>query len=157
MINYFLVSFLAYSGLFIGMSLAFIAKEEIKPGRKYFVFLKKILLSLIIVFLFALNKLDYIIILLALAIVLVYFYKLRVNKGFKEDFLIYLIFGAIFYLSYKNTNLFVIESSLMFLYGFPTGTLLVDFKSKWRSLFEILKNIGFLIISSGLPFLFSNL
>ena len=157
MINYFLVSFLAYSGLFIGMSLAFIAKEEIKPGRKYFVFLKKMVLSLVIVFLFVLHKLDYIIVLPALAIVLVYFYKVRVNKGFNEDFLIYLILGAIFYSSYKNTNLFVIESSLMFLYGFPTGTLLVDFKSKWRSVFEILKSVGFLFVSCGLPFLFSNL
>jgi len=157
MINYFIVSFLVYSGLFIGLILAFIAKEEIKPGRKYFVFLKKMVLSLVIVFLFVLHKLDYIIVLPALAIVLVYFYKVRVNKGFNEDFLIYLILGAIFYSSYKNTNLFVIESSLMFLYGFPTGTLLVDFKSKWRSVFEILKSVGFLFVSCGLPFLFSNL
>ena len=53
-LNYSLAALIAYTGLFIGFMLAIMAKEEIKPGKKYFIILQRITLLLIFIFLFIL-------------------------------------------------------------------------------------------------------
>ena len=139
-LNYSLAALIAYTGLFIGFMLAIMAKEEIKPGKKYFIILQRITLLLIFIFLFILIF-DF---LLLLIITLVYILKKKIN--FNESPYVYIILAVIFYLSSKNLNLFIIESSLIFLYGLPTGTLLTK-KSKKETIINILKCVSFPIIT----------
>jgi hypothetical protein len=128
-LNYSLTAVVSYLGLFVGFILAMMAKEEMKDGRRYFVFL--------LVFI----RLNYILVLLILVFIVVYLLKRK-----NELVYIYMILGVIFYLSSKTLNLFVIESSLIFLYGIPTGSLLTK-RDKKESLIGILKNVGFVVVA----------
>ena len=150
-LNYSLVAIISYLGLFIGFFLALIAKEEIKPGKKYFILIKKIMLLLIFVFLIVNTKLNYQIILLFLVFAILQIY--RTKKEFNELPYTYIILAIIFYMASKNTTLFVIESSLIFIYGLPTGSLLTK-KSKKETIINIIKNITFVIIAIGLFLIF---
>jgi len=141
LLNYSLTAIIAYLGLFIGFILAIIAKEEIKPGKKYFLFLQKIILLLIFVFLLIFIKLNYILALLILAFIIIY-----ISKTKNKMLYIYTILSIIFYLSSKKLNLFILESSLIFLYGVPAGTLLTK-KNKKETIIDILKNTHFVIIT----------
>ncbi len=143
-LNYSLTAIISYLGLLIGFLLAVIAKEELKPGKKYFIFLQTIILLLIFLFLLIFIKLIYLLVLLILASIIIY--CLKRNKEFNELPYIYIILSVIFFLSSKILNLFIIESSLIFLYGLPTGSLLTK-KSKKETIVDILKNIGFVIVA----------
>ena len=148
-LNYSVIALIAYIGLFIGFILAIMAKEELKPGKKYFIFLQKAILLLIFLFLFI--GFNYLSVLLLFALILIYVLKKRIEFG--ESPYIYTILAIIFYLSSKNLNQFVIESSLIFLYGLPTGTLLTK-KSNKETIINILKNIIFVIIAVILALIF---
>lgn len=143
-LNYSLTAIISYLGLFIGFLLAVIAKEELKPGKKYFIFLQKIILLLIFIFLVVFIDLNYILVLLILSFIIISVFKRK--KEFNELPYIYIILSVIFFLSSKILNLFIIESSLIFLYGLPTGSLLTK-KSKKETMINILKNVGFVIVS----------
>ena len=145
-LNYSLTALICYIGLFVGFFLAIIAKEELKAGKKYFLFLQKIILLLIFVFLLVFIKLNYILVLLILGLIVVYVAKNYFKDKIDDVFYFYIILSIIFYLSSKELNLFIIESSLIFLYGLPTGSLLMR-KSKKETLINILKNVGFVIIA----------
>jgi len=143
-LNYSLAAIIAYLGLFIGILLAIMAKEEIKPGKKYFIFLQKIILLLIFIFLLIYTDLNYILILLILALIIVHL--LKTKKEFNELPYIYIILSIIFFLSSKILNFFIIESSLIFLYGLPTGSLLTN-KDKKKTVINMSKNIGFIVVA----------
>ena len=133
-LNYSLAVIISYLGLFIGFFLALIAKEEIKPGKKNLILIKKIILLLIFVFLIVNTKLNYQIIILFLVFAILQIY--RTKKEFNELPYTYIILAIIFYMASKNTTLFVIESSLIFLYGLPTGSLLTK-KSKKETIINL--------------------
>ena len=137
--NYFLASVIAFSGLFMGLLLAHIAKEELKQGKKYFVILQKIILILIMIFL---NTKYYILIIAS--ILLIFILKNYLKKQIPEIPLYYLIFGIIFFFASRNPAILAIQSSLVFLYGLPTGTLYYKRKLT-MSIMEILKNTTFFI------------
>jgi len=143
-LNYSLTAVIAYLGLFIGFILAITAKEELKAGKKYFIFLQKVILLLIFIFLLLFIDLDYILVLLILAFIIVAVLKRRTK--FNELPYIYIILAVIFYLSSKKLNLFIIESSLIFLYGLPTGSLLTK-RDKKETVINILANIPFILIA----------
>ncbi len=147
-LNYSLTAVVSYLGLFVGLILALMAKEEMKDGRKYFLFLQKLILLLVFVFLLVFINLNYILVLLILAFILVYLLRRK-----NELMYIYIILGVIFYLSSKTLNLFVIESSLIFLYGIPTGSLLRKRDEK-GTVMGILKNVGFVIVAIVLFLIF---
>ena len=128
-LNYILVLLISFFGLFIGMILAFIAEEEIRPGEKYLNLFKNIILILIVFFLLNAYFNVYIGLLGLLAIFLN-----RIDTKF-----IYPVLGIVFYLSSKFVNLFLIESSLIFLYGFCAGSLLS--KELRYNKFKIVKKI----------------
>lgn len=144
LLNYSLAAIITYLGLFTGFILAITAKEELKPGKKYFIFLQKVILLLIFIFLLIFVDLNYVLVLLILIFILIQI--LRRKKDFNELPYTYIILAIIFYLSSKKLNLFIIESSLIFLYGIPTGTLLTK-KSKKEAIINILKNIVFIIVA----------
>lgn len=152
-LNYSIISIISYSGLFLGFLLAIIAKEEIKQGERYFILLKKTILALIFIFLLILKTKDHLTTTLILAFVILYMIKTK--KEFNELPYIYIILGLVLYTSSKNLELLMIESSLIFILGFPVGTLLTK-KDKKRTLKEIIKNIG-LVISAIIPFFFKTI
>ncbi|MBS3098062.1 hypothetical protein J4209_04685 [Candidatus Woesearchaeota archaeon] len=150
LLSYFLASILSFSALFLGFSLALAAKEELKPGKKYFVLSQNIILALILVFLLYFKKVSLILsIIIVIAVLLSLFYFDKI----KNKYTIYPLLGIIFYLSSKNINLFVIESALIFLYGLPTGTLLTNIKNKKQAIKNILHHISFIIIALALFYL----
>jgi hypothetical protein len=127
-LSYFLGSLAIYLGLLIGVILIKLAPEEQKPGRKYFIIFRKILFFLILIpILFYYNiNIIYSSALLLFIVALMFGNKLRLNKSY----LVYLLFGIIFFLSSKFSDLFVIVSALIFLYGIPNASLIFNMKKK---------------------------
>ncbi len=152
-INYFFTSAISFSGLLAGLLLVKIAPEEQKPLRKYFIILRKFLLAFIFIFLapfyFYSSYIHFGILLIYSAFLI--FIEYGVKDFFKKNIVIYTLLGVLFFLSSKNTNLLVIESSLILLYGMPTASLIYERKMKnhWKTIFY---NTGFLIIANLLFF-----
>jgi len=122
--NYFFASITAYIGLLAGIILIKIAPEEQKPGKKYFILLKKILFFLILASLLFFYKIH-----IAISLILLFFIiVLMANEKIKLDKSapVYLLLGIAFYLSSKIPNLFVAVPVLIFLYGLPTASLIIN-------------------------------
>jgi len=132
--NYSLISLISFSGLLIGMLLAFTAKEELEPGKKYFLLLQKLTLLLVLIFLLNFFNIN-----LYLRITTYILFILLMAINIKSQ-IIYPALAVVFFLSLKDINLFITNSILIFLYGFPTGSLFAKKLIKKRKLF-VLKNI----------------
>lgn len=151
-INYFFASLVSFSGLLIGLMLIRIAPEEQKPLEKYFVFARKALLSAIFAFLLFYFLTDWLYASALIAyLIFLLFIEHKLKDLFKKTIITYGLFGALFFLSSKNINLFAIESSLILLYGLPAASLLYSKKEKnhYRVIFY---NTGFIIIANLLFF-----
>jgi len=143
-LNYVLIATLVSTGLILGRVLANIAKEEIKPGKKYLIILQKLLFCSAIILLMYLNKTN--VHYIWSGSIVIFSYLLFFNKICPGQ--VYVLFGVLFYL-FTKTEYFLPASALLFLYGFPTGTLLkskkilalstVLFLASAISLFLILK------------------
>lgn len=164
-LNYFLASIISYLGIALGIILVYIAPEEQKPGEKYLYFLKFIFFISILLFLLFYYYKNIFIVLLII-IFLIIFVLLnnkskisnlkKINKlnDINKSLIAYFILAIIFYLSYKNINLFIIESSLIFLYGATNASLLTNLKNK--NFVEILlKHLFFIIITISLFYFLS--
>src|SRR3989338_523141 len=117
--TYFLASIISYLGLLAGVILVKMAPEEQKPGKKYFILIKKLIFFLIIAFLLAYYKINLIYSLLTLL-----FAGMIIAGGkLEKPEFAYFFLGIIFFLSGKVTGLFAIESVLVFLYGIPAASL----------------------------------
>lgn len=122
-LNYFLASIISYLGLLLGVILIRLAPEEQKPGKKYFILLKKLLFFLILAFLLFFYKIHAILSLALLATVLILMLNKKINLN--KSSMVYFLLGIVFYLSYFSgiLDLFVVESSLIFIYGIPSASL----------------------------------
>lgn len=119
-INYFLSLVISFFGLFIGLALAYIAPEELKPGEKYLIVVQNIVLTAIIfVFIYYLKTNIFLATFFSMIILLFLFFKRISTKA------IYLLLGFLFFFSSRIEAMFLLESVLIFFYGFPTGTLFV--------------------------------
>ncbi len=134
LLNYSLVSIISFSGLLVGMILAFTAKEELEPGKKYFLLLQKLTLLLILIFLLNFFNIN---LYLRITIYILFIFLMTINI---KSQIIYPALGVVFFLSSRDINLFVINSILIFLYGFPTGSLFAKKLIKKKKSF-VLKNI----------------
>ena len=144
--TYFLVSTISFSGLIFGMITTFIAKDELKQGKKYFIALQNVIVALSTGILAYSYKIDlYFVTILTLLV----FFVLYLIENVKKSYLIYPLFAIIFYISSGITSFFVVESALIFLYGFPTSSLLI--RKKKDIPLVILNHIPFLIIANLLP------
>ena len=116
MLEYLMVLVIAFLGVFAGAILALIAPEELKSGRKYWIFTKYLLVLLMIIAIFYYSVLYSNIItaiLLGGAIVLL---KLAHKEYLGFVFVIY--FGSI-----TSREFLFIAGSLVFIYGLLIGTL----------------------------------
>lgn len=152
--NYFFASVISFLGLLVGIILVKIAPEEQKPLEKYFIALRKILLSLIFIFpmtfYFYTGYAHFGILLIYSGFLI--FIEYRMKGFFGKSIVIYTSLGAMFFLSSGNLNLFTIESSLIFLYGLPTASLIYDKKTDNQHK-VLLYNLGFVIIANLLFFI----
>lgn len=119
-INYLLTALIAFSGLFLGHFLALIAKEEVKKDRKHLLFLQKTLFSVAVLatIAFAVDNIYLTLILLG-ALLYFPFSELKCR-----DIAIYVLLAFTFFLNSRFTNLFLLQAALIFLHGFPTGSLI---------------------------------
>ena len=149
-LNYFLASLVSYFGLVAGILLVRIAPEEQKPLGKYFLVLRKILVLLIFIFLaFYYHKNLIYISALAVFFILAVFLEYKGKDSIKKSMVAYAMLGFLFFLGSQNKNLFLIESSLIFLYGMPAASLIYNKKNMYVLL---LKNSVFVLIANLLYF-----
>jgi hypothetical protein len=138
MINYFITLVFVYLGLIVGYVISGFSKEELEPGKKYFLFLKSVLFALVLFIFFIHIKLSlYVAVPLLIAILAgTYLWVKKYNTNYNEIFfscLMGITFGEIFspLASLIIFCFFVVSSSL-------------DYK---EGLFAILKKrVLFLII-----------
>ena len=122
-INYLLALIVTFLGLYVGALLGFICAEELRVGQKYFLIIKKLLLLLIfLITIFQLFISGYYI-WLVMVFSLAYY---LIKKNTKDSLLFSSIFlSAAFYLSSFNADIFLLISSLIFVYALPIGTMIV--------------------------------
>jgi len=138
-LNYLLALIISFSGLFVGMFLGRIAKEELKQGKKYFILLQHLLFSLVIFFILLIIDNIY----LALTAVLVFIFSYKAELSSK---IAYPLLGLFFYFSSASREMILINSALTFLYGFPAGSLLKNKKDiLFYSLFILIGIILFFL------------
>ena len=150
--SYFFASVISFLGIFIGFALLKIAPEEQKPLMGYFSFGKKLLLLLIFIFLLFYYSFSssYILGLVACCIYLLYI-EHKMKDLPKKSMISYAVFGALFFLSSKDTGLFVFISGLILLYGMFASSMLGTnprFYGKFLA-----KNSVFILIANILFFL----
>ena len=152
-INYFIASLISFFGLILGIILIKIAPEEQKPGKKYFILLQNLFFILSVILLLYFLKIDMGIIFLT-AILLTYFIsRIKIKDYFRKSEFLYFLLAIIFFLSSKNTSLFLTESVIIFLFGMPTGSLL--FNRKKKNYFKVgLRSIIFLVVALLLFFIY---
>ena len=147
----FVLSIIAvFLGVLGGFLLSWIAPEELLPGRKYFMFAKKLLLSVILIlFVYSLQLLlGYEILLVALVILLVIIAPLKAR-------IFYPLTALVLVLSLSQPNLFLVQAVLVFVYGMIISTIYCSSFIKKESFTEtpgriliklILRYISFLIV-----------
>ena len=153
--NYALAALISFLGLPSGIFLAFAAKEELKIGKRYFLLMQNILLVLILFFLMEHLRADiYLTVLISITLLVLLFYFNNGENTKKLPIAVYPALAVVFYLSSKNTNLFLLESALIFMYGLPAGSLVIDLKKKDYAA-VILKHISFVVVALLLFFILS--
>ena len=108
----------ALTGIIFGLLLGYIAPEEVHPGEKYFLWLKRGLLLGIFILIFYYSLSNYMLFIISALILVNFLLELKFKSNYFE--IPYYILLIIFYLLTPFTLLAI----LVFLYGLPTGTLL---------------------------------
>jgi len=134
-LNYALATLITFSGIFVGFILALVAKEELEPGKGYFILLQNLIFSLIIFFLLYFNDLSIWLAIIMALLTFIFLLKSKINP-----LAIYLSLALIFNAGFRNRlSVFILIASLILIYGIPTGSLLT-YKLKNKKL-KTLKNI----------------
>ncbi len=118
-INIILTILVSVSGIPLGFLLAKIAKEELKKGERYFIWMQNIILILAVNLFFCSLKLR-----IAVLILIFILTSFLIIKTKPRAVIGYIIFAVLFYLDIKSIEITLALSSLAFLYGFPTASLI---------------------------------
>jgi len=132
MLKYILTIIISFFGLLVGSLILFMASEEQKPGKEYFVFAQNASAALIAALLLFFYNIDVFIILLVSLAVFVLLYLI---KSAKKSLFAYPLIGFVFYLFSASSSFLINLSLLAFIYGMATAFLLVNTKDKktaWR-------------------------
>lgn len=142
MLSYLALLLIVFLGVFIGLLISYMAKEELKPGAKYFNILKHAVFLAILVVFFVKNPSIMFVLVIAAIIIAFSFSK-------HWETLYYYALGIIFFLSWKY-NGFSLLAPLMFLYGLPLGSLYlfhhIKEKKKKIILGLLRQYVGFFIV-----------
>jgi len=149
---YSAAALIAFSGLVIGAFLALSAKEEMPTARKYFPWLQKALFLAMVAVFFNFFKVSPVIMVIIYALILFMIAK-------KQELGYYPLLAVVFFFLGQGTQSLFLISALIFLYGFPTGSLFAMQRKKatWQTIIRplILKYGIFLILAIGLQFLYT--
>ncbi len=119
MLKVIIASFIAFSGLFLGMLLAQIAPDEVKPGKKYFSILQYMLstaIAIVLLYNVINSQGQYLAIVASFAVGIILAMLLKIK---------YIYLGIGLFSSALAKDVFALLASLIFIYSLPTGTLLV--------------------------------
>jgi hypothetical protein len=117
-LNIVLALIIAILGYPVGLLIRKYTKEEMKPGRKYFIWLSDVLVILALIFtIYSLNLNIYISIIIALIL------AIAVVKLNLKPLVNYPIFALCLMLNINNQNIFFILSSILFIYGLTAAAL----------------------------------
>lgn len=133
-----LMLLISLAGFIIGFILSIISPEELRPGKKYFVFIRTSLFYLITFFILSIfiyyQKYYFILILviyLGWKLIIIKSCFIKKNEFFKEYFYLKEIMNYLFFIivyiiliTLNNQNFQLILLTLIFLYGLPAGSLL---------------------------------
>ncbi len=131
-LNYTIVSIISFLGLFVGMLLAFVSPEEMKPGEKYFKIMKGILFIVIGVVMVYLTWYNNLLFFITAIVFLVFYIK------FLDSHWLYLALGIYIGLGFHIQKFFIVIACLVFICGLPIGSLFVS-GSKSKKKFDIIK------------------
>ena len=115
---------IAYLGIYLGVLLGINSPEEMKPGEKWLKLLSSLIYGAIIgvaLSYFILNAPNFIH--YGLAVILTLLVLPRIVKI--DTIVTYLFFAMLLALFVTNTGYFIALASLVFFYGFSTGSLIV--------------------------------
>lgn len=111
---------LTFIGFVIGIILSLIAPEEMKDGKKYFIILRAIIFVFII-FITCEILGFHILVSTALSLLIILFVLYKKTEHINYFF--YIILGVVFAISYIQQELFILQASLIFIFGLPSGSL----------------------------------
>lgn len=115
---YLIPMIIASAGLICGAIIGKIAKEELKNGKKYFIFMQNILVVLLIILImYQYRQIVHAIWISALALFLYLYYFRKIPQ-----WIVYAAFGIAYSLSFGKA-IFPFLTAVIFIYGFPTGSL----------------------------------
>ncbi len=159
-IQYILLLVISYLGLLAGIIISYMAKEEIKPGKKYFLILKTIIFGFIVYFFMTyLNIFPVISIILAIVFASFTFIWDKRMKFINTNMLYYSFFSVIIFET-KLTFYSAIIGMLIFIFGLVTASIKSDKLEKTKLILRIKKilgeNIIYIILGLILYFIFRN-
>lgn len=159
--NYAFASFVVSAGVFCGALLGYIAKEELKPGSKYLAAMQNAVLAAVAVLLvyFGMSALTAV---FAAFVFLLAAEKTKVTKPHSPNasFLAYAMLALAFFEAAASglaSSGFIALSSLAFIYGFPTGSM-IFIKKRWKrkafaaAAWFFCLSLGFYFLLPILPF-----
>lgn len=138
---YLVILVLAFLGLYVGLFVSYFCKEELKPGLNYLNWLRHLIFIAILIIFFVKNPSWLFVILISVIIII---FSLSKNR----ETLYYYALAIVFFLSWRY-NGFAMIAPLIFLYGFPLGSMHLYYNIKEKKKQVILKlfyrYVGFLI------------
>ena len=120
LLTFALISLVVYSGLLFGALLSYWVKEELKPGEHYFKLAKRFIYFVLIATTCLIVGIEQWMVMLAIFLLLVVAYVKFMDSRYIQVFL-----GVILYY-FRNHELFAIVASLIFIFNFPTATLMIQ-------------------------------
>lgn len=124
-LNYYLIALITALGLICGAVIGYFAKEELKPGKNYFIWLQKILFTLAVVLLMYANRTNVHYMWAGGLIIFIYlYYYEKMRPAITYAFLAFVFFLA------SVTSMFLPVSASVFLYSFPTGSMIYKNKKE---------------------------
>jgi hypothetical protein len=148
-LEYSASAIIAFLGIFIGAFLTFFTKEEMPTARKYFPWLQKALFLAMIAIFFNFFKVQGLIVILTFLLILFVIVKKQTVNYYPFLAILFFLLGQ------ANQSLFMI-SALIFIYGFPTGSLFSQQKTWQATIKPVLMKYGiFLILTIGLQIIYS--
>ena len=118
-LNVILAAVISLSGLPMGLLLAKITKEELKPGKKYFQWMQALILIIAVLAVFYSYDIGTVTF-IGLAVIV----SAIIIKSNPRAIISYFVFFILFVLGFTNANLLIVLFSLVFLYGLSTGALI---------------------------------
>ena len=126
-INFLLAIIVCYLGLAAGLVLRKFTKQEVESGKKWLVFVQRLLVLVIIGLFMYFKELKAIWIIAALFVASTAMYQLTIKTP-----VFYALFGIFVGLAKNDMNLFLLITSLTFVYGLVSGSM--HEKSNWKYL-----------------------